>query len=65
MAEQLRGPFEKFVDSELRGGAVTMRCTSNNVPQTTSRKRKRSKNVSPRTFQTALIVAPPSYKGFF
>jgi hypothetical protein len=54
MAEQLRGPFEKFVDSqsfdsryysesELRGGAVTVSF---------------SNKVSPLTFQTALVVTP-------
>jgi hypothetical protein len=47
----LRGPFENFVDSpyysesELCGGAVTVSF---------------SNNVSPRTFQTAFVVAPPS-----
>jgi hypothetical protein len=61
MAEQLRGPFEKFVDSlyysesELCGGAVTVsfRSTSlgkwctcyNSLP--TSQERKRSNEVSP------------------
>jgi hypothetical protein len=76
MAEQ-RGLFEKFVashysESELCGGAVMFfltislgkQCTSYNTPPT-SQKRKQSNRVNPRTFQTALIVAPPSYKGFF
>jgi hypothetical protein len=54
MAEQLRGPFEKLVyllyspyysESELSEGA--MRVSFSN-------------KVSPRTFQTALIVASPS-----
>jgi hypothetical protein len=47
MAEQLREPFEKFVDSpyysesELRSGAVTVSF---------------SNKVSPHTFQTALVL---------
>jgi hypothetical protein len=47
MSEQLQGPFEKFVDSpyysesELRGGAVMVNF---------------SNKVSPRTFQTALVL---------
>jgi hypothetical protein len=51
MAEQLRGPFENFVDlpynseSQLCGGAGTV---------------SRSNKVSPRIFQAALVVAPPS-----
>jgi hypothetical protein len=35
------------------------RCTSYNAPPT-PRKSKRSNKVNPRTFQTALVVAPPS-----
>jgi len=59
MAEQLRGPFEKFVDSLLfrvgiwwrcsdgiffRTTSLCKRCTSYNAPPT-SRKRKRSNKV--------------------
>jgi hypothetical protein len=74
MAEQLRGPFEKFVDSphysesEICGGAVTVSFSKYlswqgmNFLQrsTTSRKHKRSNKVCPRTFQTAFVVATPS-----
>jgi hypothetical protein len=51
MAEQLWGPFEKFMDwpyspdPELCGGAVTVSF---------------SNQASPQTFQMALLVAPPS-----
>jgi hypothetical protein len=74
MAKQLRGPFEKFVDSpyysesELCGGAVTT-SFSKYLPwqamhflqrSTHFWKRRRSNKVNPRTFQTDLVVAPPS-----
>jgi hypothetical protein len=54
MAEKLRGPFQKFVDSpyypesELCGGVVTF-----------------SNKASPRTFQTTLVSGLLSQKGFF
>jgi hypothetical protein len=70
MAEQL-GPLERFVDStycfesEVCGGAVKVSFSKylpwqamNAAP--TSRKRKRNNKVSPQTFQTTLVVAPPS-----
>jgi hypothetical protein len=38
-----------YSESELCGGAVTFF----------------SKKASPRTFQTALAITPPSWKGFF
>jgi hypothetical protein len=77
MAE--RGPFEKFVnstyysESELYGGAVTV-SFSKYLPwqamhflkrSTHSRKLKRSNKVSQWTFQTTLVVAPPSWEGLF
>jgi hypothetical protein len=51
MAEQLRGPFEKFVDSPNSKKRPSPHL--HKVPT-------RSNKVSPRTFQTALVVAPPS-----
>jgi hypothetical protein len=69
MVEQLRGSFEKYVDapyyteSEICGGAVTvsfskclpwqaMHFLQRSIP---SRERKRNNEVSPRTFQTAVV----------
>jgi hypothetical protein len=68
MTEQLRGPFEKFVDSpyycepELRGGAGdglffgVPPLASDALLTTLSRKHKRSNKVSPRNFQKALVL---------
>jgi hypothetical protein len=70
MAEQMRGPFEKFVNSsyysksELCGGVVAV-SFSKYFPwqamhflqrSTHFSKRKRSNKVNPRTFQTALVI---------
>jgi hypothetical protein len=68
MVEQ-RASFEKFVDSlyysesGLYGDAVTVsfsKYLSWQAMHFSQRKRKRSNKVSPRTFQTALVVAPLS-----
>jgi hypothetical protein len=67
MAEQ-RGLFEKFVDSpyysETEIVEVRWRFLFEVSPLETLHllleKRKRSSKVSPRAFQTALVVAPPS-----
>jgi hypothetical protein len=59
----LFGGITNFVEvlwrSVFRITSIGKRSTSYNAPPT-SQKRKRSNKVSPRTFQTALAVGPPS-----
>jgi hypothetical protein len=61
-------PSRNFVEAQwrslFRSTSLGKRCPSYNAPST-SRKRARSNKVRPRTFQTALVVAPPSKKGSF
>jgi hypothetical protein len=78
MAEQLRGLFEKFVDSPYsftfsRSGWSVVRSASL-AKGGTSKKRPlphlhnvptRINKVNPRTFQTPFVVSSPSKKGFF
>jgi hypothetical protein len=56
MAEKLRGPFEKFVDSPHSKKRPSPHL--HKVPT-------RSNKAGSRTFQTALVVTSPSWKGLF